>query len=440
MWDQEQRTGRVVHSPEGAHLIGPLERQARSHESPAANAHRCTLSELELDRISPFSCLSRDVVASIRSHLRVVEFPQGATIVREGECNPGKMFIIMDGEASVCKEGRHPINQSPVKYEIARRGKNALIGSISLLDNRPASASVYACTHVKAALLDLEALPNGRLSRKVRNALASELARHLAARLRRSIDRRVDILRQEAELAGYRNAIGMVIVTALSVLSFYTLTLSLVPSIKAALGTNVALSPLIIIVAAAIFGTVIRLSRFPPAFYGLRLDNWRPAMTFALKASAAFLLAAILIKWLLIHMVDGLNGLRLISPAAIAFEGQVMHSWPLYLVSVAVYVLLVPLQEFVARSGIQAPLYAFLGGSELKRHAWSILVSNFAFAAVHAHTNLAFAIATFIPGVLWGWIFARTNSLLAVSISHVLIGGAGIFVFGAEEFLTKLFH
>jgi membrane protease YdiL (CAAX protease family) len=87
----------------------------------------------------------------------------------------------------------------------------------------------------------------------------------------------------------------------------------------------------------------------------------------------------------------------------------------------------------------EIPLYAFLRGSEIKRRGLAIVVSNLVFSAAHAHIGLAFAVATFIPGLFWGWIFARTNSLLPVSLSHFLIGGAGIFLFGIEEFLQKLF-
>jgi membrane protease YdiL (CAAX protease family) len=54
------------------------------------------------------------------------------------------------------------------------------------------------------------------------------------------------------------------------------------------------------------------------------------------------------------------------------------------------------------------------------------------------HISLTFALAAFMPGLFWGYVFARTNSLLAASVSHVLIGGAGIFVFGIEEFIHRL--
>jgi len=107
-------------------------------------------------------------------------------------------------------------------------------------------------------------------------------------------------------------------------------------------------------------------------------------------------------------------------------------------VAVSLYILLTPVQEFVARCGVQAPLYAFLEGSELKRAGLAIVVSNLVFSAVHAHIGLAFALVSFVPGLFWGWIFLRTNSLLAVSASHVLIGGASIFLFGIEEFMQKL--
>jgi len=60
------------------------------------------------------------------------------------------------------------------------------------------------------------------------------------------------------------------------------------------------------------------------------------------------------------------------------------------------------------------------------------------FSAVHAHIGAVFALAAFVPGILWGWIFLRTNSLLAASASHLVIGGAAIFLLGIEEFVQKL--
>jgi membrane protease YdiL (CAAX protease family) len=106
-------------------------------------------------------------------------------------------------------------------------------------------------------------------------------------------------------------------------------------------------------------------------------------------------------------------------------------------VALGLYLALAPLQEFVARCCLQAPLHAFLSGSGHRR-VWSILVSDLVFSAAHAHISIVFAAAAFIPGLLWGWIFARTNSLIAVSASHFLIGAAGIYLLGIDGLVAKL--
>ncbi len=414
--------------------LAPQQRATPENQTGAA-----LLGALRLQDIPPFSALQPEALAAIRSHLRLVEFAPGAALVREGVRGANRIHIILSGEASVCKSGRDPIARHPLDYEIAVRGPGELAGSVSVLDNRPASATVVARTPLCAAVLDLDALPGGALSRKVSNALVTELGRHMAGRLRHSIDQRVDYLRQEAELAGYRNAIGLVLVTALSMLSLYTLALGIIQRWSAGYELRFVLTPLIIILFAAAFSAVIRLNRMPLAFYGLRLDNLRAALTFSLKASFVFLAVVLGLKALLIVTIPALYHVPLISPMALTLDGQTPISWQGYAAIVTLYILLVPAQEFVARSGVQASLYAFLEGSELKRHIWAILVSNFAFAAVHVHTNPAFALASFIPGIFWGWVFARTNSLAAASVSHVLVGGSGIFLLGIDDIVILLF-
>ncbi|MFP4538367.1 MAG: Crp/Fnr family transcriptional regulator [Dichotomicrobium sp.] len=394
---------------------------------------------IRLERIGPFDGLSLEVIATLRNHLRIVHLNAGETLFREGERTGGRLYIIVSGEVSVCKTGHDPVNRAPLEYEIGVRGAEQLVGSVSVLDRRPASATARCRSDVTAAILDLDAIPTGSLPKKVRTALTNQLAFHLATKLRDTLDARVDALRHEAELAGYRNAIALVLVGALSMLSVYTLALGAVAGLALPSGARLAITPLVILMFAAAFWSVIVLSRFPLAFYGLRLDNWRPATILAIKASIVFLAVMAGLKWLLIVAIPGLDHWSVITPAHFVIAGSAQVSWLTYAGIVLLYLLFVPAQEFVARCGIQAPLYAFLDGSEFGRRTWAIVVSNFAFAAAHAHTNPTFALASFLPGIFWGWLFARTHSLLAVSVSHVMIGGAGIFLFGVEDFLTALF-
>jgi len=255
--------------------------------------------------------------------------------------------------------------------------------------------------------------------------------------VRRSFEYRAASLQQEAEFARYRSAVGSIVITALALLSFYTLALSMLPSFENFLAVNFVLSPIIIVFFAAFFFPVIRRSGFPAAFFGFCLDNWRAALPFAAAASLVFLAIAVFLKWILITTVPQLHGLDLISFTKIRIGGQDETGTAWYWVALSLYLLLTPIQEFVARCGIQAPLYAFLQGSAFKRGVLAILVSNLVFAAVHAHIGLAFALVAFIPGLFWGWLFLRTNSWLAASLSHLFVGGAAIFFFGIYEMLAR---
>jgi len=396
------------------------------------------LDRISLSGIPLFERLSADQLQQVERLLSFADYQPGDIVLEEGLPTGSLLYIIVDGEAVLSKKGRCPLSDKPVEFEIEVRRRNEIFGWVSVLDDRPWPLSVTARTPLTVATLDLKRQEPGSPTAHIRNVLITELRRYLANFVRTSLEYRVGSLEHEAEFARYRNAVGSIVITTLALLSFYTLSLSMLPSFESFLEVNFALSPIIIIFFAAFFSPVIERSGFPGAFFGLRLDNWRPALKFAIAASLAFLAMLVLVKWLLIATIPQLHGLQVISFSDVRVAGKDGTNTAWYWAAVSLYLLLTPVQEFVARSGIQAPLYAFLQGSELKRAGLSIVVSNLVFSAVHAHIGMAFALASFVPGLVWGWIFLRTNSLLAVSASHLMIGGAGIFLFGIEEFVQKL--
>ncbi len=396
------------------------------------------LDTVSISDIPLFSNLSTAERHEVERLLRFADYRPGDIVLEEGLPTGSLLYIIVDGEAVLSKKGRCPLSDKPVDFEIEVRGRHEIFGWVSVLDERPWPLSVTARTSLTVATLDLKPGEPGSSAERIRTVMIAELRRYLANFVRTSLEYRVGSLEHEAEFARYRNAVGTIVITTLALLSFYTLSLSTLPSFESFLEVNFALSPIIILFFAAFFFPVIEKSGFPGAFFGLRLDNWRSALSFAITASLAFLAVLVFVKWLLIATVPRLHGLDVISFSDVRVAGQDGTNTSWYWAAVSLYLLLTPVQEFVARSGIQAPLYAFLQGSELKRAGLSIVVSNLVFSAVHAHIGMAFALASFVPGLIWGWIFLRTNSLLAVSASHLMIGGAGIFLFGIEEFVQKL--
>ncbi|MGB9025959.1 MAG: CPBP family glutamic-type intramembrane protease [Rhodomicrobium sp.] len=388
--------------------------------------------------IPVFNHLSPSQLQQVERRLRFDAYKPGETVVKEGSPSACLLYIIIEGEAVLSKKGRCILTDRDVDFEIEVRGRNEIFGWVSVLDERPLPISVMARTPLTVATLDLKGGEPGSPADEIRNVLIDELRRYLGGFVRSSLEYRVASLEHEAEFARYRSAVGSIVITTLTALSFYTLSLSILPSFEKFLEVNFVLTPIIIVVFAAFFFPVIEESGFPPAFFGLRLDNWRPALSFAITVSLAFLAILVFLKWLLIATVPRLHGLEVINFSNILVAGRNDTNSFWYWVAVSLYILLTPVQEFVARCGVQAPLYAFLQGSKLKRAGLAIVVSNLVFSAVHAHIGLAFALVSFFPGLFWGWIFLRTNSLLAVSASHVLIGAASIFLFGIEEFVQKL--
>jgi len=227
--------------------------------------------------------------------------------------------------------------------------------------------------------------------------------------------------------------VGRIAVTALTLMSLYALILSALPKATAVLTVKFAITPLIITRSAAVMGPVVLCSGFPRSFFGLQTDNWKSALAFSVLPSLAFLAAAASLKLALIHTTETFSSCSLFQ----AMLAKTCTRSPLW-VAFGLYLGLAPLQEFVVRCCLQAPLHAFLSGSEHRRRVWSILVSDLVFAAAHAHISIAFAVAAFIPGLLWGWMFARTNSLIAVAASHFLIGGTSIYLLGIEGLVAKL--
>ncbi len=392
----------------------------------------------EIPKNPLFSSLSRQQVRLVLPHIKHKKFRHGRVILQEGARNPGKIYIVMDGQVALTKEGLSPIESELTSYELGILRRGDIFGEMSFVDGKPSAVSFMAKSDTLVAVVDLSASRRRSTTRRLRDVVANKLRHHLTKHADESMTLRVNSLQLENEFAVYRNGVGHIVVATLCLLSFYTLTLSFLPSFKSLAHANFALSPVVILLFGLCFIPIIATSGFPLRFFGLRFDNWRSALSYSLQASFFFLLIFVAAKWILISTSDSFSGVPLIDSADVEVGGQAVPMTAWYWLALGIYLLLTPLQEFVARSGIQAPLYAFLHGSELKRRWVSILASNLVFAAAHAHISLAFAIAAFLPGMLWGWIFARTNSLLAATASHLLIGGAGMFLFGIEGVVSRL--
>ena len=123
----------------------------------------------------------------------------------------------------------------------------------------------------------------------------------------------------------------------------------------------------------------------------------------------------------LVHTVPDMMG-------APVFELSRSEDAVTVVVSAIAYAISAPVQEMVARSGMQSSFMMFL----TSRHKvwWSIFLSTFLFSSIHLHVSVILAVLVFPFGLFWGWLYARRPTLVGVSLSHVAIGLFALYVVG----------
>jgi CheY-like chemotaxis protein len=153
---------------------------------------------------------------------------------------------------------------------------------------------------------------------------------------------------------------------------------------------------------------ILRSSRLRLSEFGVNAHGLKKMLLESLLVSAVVITCLIELKNYILH--SGHN----------PFPNQTLINWDYWSMTYVTYIVVAPLQEFIARGVFQNSVARLLVS---KRSAfWSILTTSVLFAALHLHTSIALGVAAFISSWLWGWMFARQRSLIGVGLSHFLIG------------------
>lgn len=165
----------------------------------------------------------------------------------------------------------------------------------------------------------------------------------------------------------------------------------------------------------------VRHSGISFASFGLDLKNFKPAMILNLKATSIFILLLFIVKYILINFLPDQFGDQLIDFYTFKDGSIISVFFLIFLYSIhAIF------QEFIARACIQGGLMQFISG---KWADWkAIILATLMFSSFHIMIDVTYAFLTIIPGLFWGYLFAKEKNLLAVSISHILIGIVAIFI------------
>ncbi|MFM8901006.1 MAG: Crp/Fnr family transcriptional regulator [Burkholderiales bacterium] len=142
-----------------------------------------TEAAIELLRTpNALAMLSADDALVVVTHMRLVSFPAGALMLREGDQSPSSyMLLVLTGDVSV--EMNDPSGTHPM--EVSVLGPGSLIGEMALLDGEARSVSCVATSIVQAGGLSRKALERLiEVHPKVAARLMVAIAKRLSDRLR----------------------------------------------------------------------------------------------------------------------------------------------------------------------------------------------------------------------------------------------------------------
>ena len=272
---------------------------------------------------------------------------------------------------------------------------------------------------------------------EIHNKLSLYLAQRTAKRLRYLSEVTVKSMEKELQEAQKHRALGLLMVTVLSIVCVYMLTLPFLEKLKLDLPITTIISAPMVIIIVLIMLLVMKRSGFPWKTFGIRFKNWQHDILVALGMSVPVIVVLMAAKWAVIHFILKDPTMPLINPQS-SMPGRIPFSLPLYLTSLIAYIFMAPLQELIVRGALQSGFYMFLPGTEKKRLWIAIIISNLIFSLPHLYHSPYFALLVLIPGIFWGWLYARQKSLVGVSISHIFIGVWMVFIVGFEQLIARL--
>ena len=172
---------------------------------------------------------------------------------------------------------------------------------------------------------------------------------------------------------------------------------------------------------------VIRLTGLPWEVFGLTLHNWKRALCEAFIFLIPGCLALVLVKWALIEFHPSFSGHKLFEPFNL-IANKHDRNFQYWLILNGAYWVFVPLQELMARGALQGLLERFLTGKY--KIGISIFASNLIFSTAHVFISETLGIIMLGSGMVLGYLYSRTHTLIGCTVAHALGGTWALSVIG----------
>lgn len=375
----------------------------------------------QLIRSNPlFSNLTEDQMGELLDMMYEEKVSVGVNIVQEGE--PGDtLYVITSGRAEVLKEDDHGDF-----HHIAMLKPGDVIGEISLLDERPRSATVRAVEStqlVGLAVSDLKAKSKPEVS--LENILKVNFARTMSQNIRKLNTRAVNKLKDQLKYTQKQIQMGHYIFELMTLVVLYVLALGVFHSVTTLSPASAYLTIPVIFLFGLAFFQLVKKSDFDLKTFGVTQDGMSASITDGLMLSIAVMMPVIVAyKFFTINFDPQSAGAPVfLYPGILASLDPKQKI--LLMIAFGLYV---PVFEFIARGVTQTSFMMFL--THKNRRWQAILLTALFFSVSSVDISVTFAICLFVLNLFWGWLYSRHSSLAGVILSHWLLGYFALFVVG----------
>jgi hypothetical protein len=363
-----------------------------------------------------FSGLTENEILEIVSRSESVNVATGEWLFHHGD-DAAQLYILESGLLEVVRVDS--LTKAEVILQVLQPG--AVIGEMALVDRGARSASVRAAAASRllsapfTIFRQAPGVPSDQPELKQTYAkLVHNLAEVMSKRLRELGD---ESLRQAVD----RVNMGMFILSTISLLALYIIILNLVGKY----GEIVTDTTFVSIPLLGVFGGTtlhfVKRTGLPLASFGLTRNPW-PAVIEGAAVSIPMCMLLVLGKWIWMQSTPGQEAEPLFGWRSVYEHYGLMNE----VAFACVYAAFTFVQEFIARSGLQAPLERFLVSKH--RTLIAILISNLLFALTHLHVSAKLAVIVFFAGCFWGAMFKRHGNLYGTFINHLIVGTFIFFV------------
>jgi hypothetical protein len=368
-----------------------------------------------------FQELTSEEIRFIATIAEIKTVPKGALILTEGQ--PGReLYLILEGEVEILK--KDPASLSVHRVSVLRKGEP--IGEMALIDRDSRSASTRALQDTKLISFPLEKLSLQPEQKATYAQILFNLSKILSRRLRKMDEITVKSFQSELEKQRAMAEMGRFMFTMFIALSSWIFIVDGLHSLASSFKMTSPISFSVISIGFLVIAFQAKTSIYPLSFFGLTLHQWKRNAIEALLLSLPILIVCTLVKWFLVehHYIKD----------SVIKQNLIPNEINLHTMIPFIYLLFVPFQEFLSRGVLQSSLRAAL----FSKHTafFAIFLSSLIFSAFHNFVSFYYAIAAFLGGLFWGWLYERQKSLVGPVVSHLLVGWWVLEILGVGRILT----